>query len=110
EGRTERRGEIPLRGFWDAAAAHAFPADQAALGYAAHARGLYRVAAQLRKNAAARGHLESVFYLADPSHWLLGDARPVRWAIARAPLDDPSAVAELLGTLLEADAPREQVT
>jgi hypothetical protein len=109
-GRTDRKGQIPPVGFWDAAAAHAFPADQAALGYAAHARGLYRAAAQLRKNAAARGNLESVFYLADPSHWLLGDARPVRWAIAHAPLDDPSAVAELLGTLLEADAPREQVT
>ena len=109
-GRTDRKGQIPPPGFWDAAAAHAFPADQAALGYAAHARGLYRAAAQLRKNAAARGNLESVFYLADPSHWLLGDARPVRWAIARAPLDDPSAVGRLLGTLLEADAPREQVT
>jgi hypothetical protein len=109
-GRTDRKGQIPPPGFWDAAAAHAFPADQAALGYAAHARGLYRAAAQLRKNAAARGNLESVFYLADPSHWLLGDARPVRWAIARAPLDDPSAVAQLLGTLLEAHAPREQVT
>jgi len=109
-GRTDRKGQIPPPGFWHAAATHAFPADQAALGYAAHARGLYRVAAQLRKNAAARGNLESVFYLADPSHWLLGDARPVRWAIARAPLDDPSAVARLLGTLLEAHAPREQVT
>jgi hypothetical protein len=109
-GRTDRKGQIPPPGFWHAAATHAFPADQAALGYAAHARGLYRAAAQLRKNAAARGNLESVFYLADPSHWLLGDARPVRWAIARAPLDDPSAVARLLGTLLEAHAPREQVT
>ena len=48
-----RASQIPPAEFWSAAAAHASPGDQAALGNAAHARGLYRAAAQLHKNAAA---------------------------------------------------------
>ena len=39
-GRQYRKGQIPSSEFWAAAAAHALPADQAALGDAAHARGL----------------------------------------------------------------------
>ena len=54
-GRAHRAGQIPPAEFWSAAAAHAAPGDQAALGDAAHARGLYRDAAQLHKNAAADG-------------------------------------------------------
>jgi hypothetical protein len=53
-GRTDRKGQIPPAEFWAAAADHAFPADQASLGYAAHARGLYRAAAQLQKTPPAR--------------------------------------------------------
>jgi len=46
-GRAHRKDQIPPAGFWAAAAAHSSPGDQALLGHAAHARGLYRAAAQL---------------------------------------------------------------
>ena len=105
-GRTHRKGQFPPAGFWAAAADHAFPADQATLGDAAHARGLYRDAAQLHKNAAACGNLHAAFYLANPPHYLR--VRPVRWAAARVPLDDPAAVASLLDRLREAGV-QEQV-
>ena len=105
---TTARARFPPAGFWAAAAGHASPADQAALGDAAHARGLYRDAAQLHKNAAARGNLDAVFYLSNPPHCLRADVRPVRWAVAHVSLDDPGAVAGLLDSLREAGA-REQV-
>ena len=109
-GRQHRKGQIPAAGFWAAAADHLAPADQAALGDAADARGLYRDAAQLHKNAAAAGNLRAASYLSGrPSCLRDDDARPVRWAVAHAVLDDPSAVAELLRKLREADA-RDQVT
>ena len=57
------RARSPRPEFWAAAAAHALPGDQAALGDAAHARGLYRDAAQLHKNAAASGNLRAALYL-----------------------------------------------
>ena len=103
-GRHHRKSQFPPAGFWAAAADHAFPGDQAALGDAAHARGLYRDAAQLHKNAAARGNLRAVFYLSNPPHYLRADVRPVRWAVAHVPLDDPLAVARLLDRLREAGA------
>jgi uncharacterized protein YidB (DUF937 family) len=103
-GRALRAGQIPPTEFWSAAVAHAAPGDQAALGDAADARGLYRDAAQLYKNAAAGGNLNGLFYLSNPPHYLHNDIRPVRWAIAHAPLDDPGVVARLLDTLREADA------
>ena len=59
-GRAHRASQIPPAEFWSAAAAHAAPGDQAALGDAAHARGLYRDAAQLHKNAAASGDPRAV--------------------------------------------------
>ena len=62
-GRAHRASQIPPAEFWSAAAAHAAPGDQAALGDAAHARGLYRDAAQLHKNAAASGNLRAALYL-----------------------------------------------
>ena len=108
-GRIHRKGQIPPPDFWAAAAQHASPGDQATLGYSAHARGLYQAAAQLYKNASARGNLQGVFYLADTPHALLGDDRAAGWAIAHAPLDDPDAVARLIDILREADA-RERVT
>ena len=111
-GRTHRKGEIPPDGFWAAAANHAFPADQAALGNAAHIRGLYRYAAQLHKNAAERGNLKAVFYLTNPpGHplptYLHNDVRPVHWAVAHAPLDDPYGVASLLRDLGRAGAGKQ---
>ena len=108
-GRHHRKSQIPPAGFWAAASDHAFPGDLATLGDAAHARGLYRDAAQLHKNAAARRNLRAVFYLSNPPHYLRGDVRPLRAAVAHAPLDDPGDVAQLLGSLQRAGA-LEQVT
>ena len=108
-GRRHRKDQFPPAGFWAAAAGHAFPGDRAALGDAAHARGLYRDAAQLHKNAAARGNFRAVFYLSGPPHYFRADVRPLRWAAAHVALDDPGAVAILLGSLREAGA-QDQAT
>ena len=83
-GRTAP-SQIPPAEFWAAAAAHAAPGDQAALGDAAHARGLYRDAAQLHKNAAASGNPRAVLYLSHPPACLRADPRPAHWAAAHAP-------------------------
>ena len=106
-GRADRKSQIPPAGFWAAAAGHALPGEQAALGDAAHARGLYRDAAQLHKNAAARGNLRAVSYLASPPPWLRADVRPVHWAVTHVLFDDPGAVAGLLDRLREAGEPEE---
>ena len=103
-GRMHRKGHIPPADFWAAAADHASPADQAALGNSAHARGLYRASAQLHKNAARRGNLEAAAYLAYDPPCLRADIRPPYWAAAHASLDDPGGVAWLLGRLREAGA------
>ena len=103
-GRHHRNSQFPPAGFWAAAASFAEPGDQATLGDAAHARGLYRDAAQLHKNAAARGNLHAVLYLASHPHYLRPDVRPVRWAIDHVSLDDPDVVADLLRRLRGEDA------
>ena len=103
-GRAHRASQIPPAEFWSAAAAHAAPGDQAALGDAAHARGLYRDAAQLHKNAAASGNPDAALYLSHPPACLRADPRPAHWAAAHAALDDPGAVAGLLDSLREAGA------
>ena len=108
-GRAHRASQIPPVEFWSAAAAHAAPGDQATLGGAAHARGLYRAAAQLHKNAAAAGNPRAVSYLSDPPACLRADPRPAHWAAAHTPLDDPRGVASLLFSLREAGAD-EQAT
>ena len=100
-GRQHRKSQIPPAEFWAAAADHVVPADQAALGDAADARGLYRDAAQLHKNAAAAGNLRAASYLSGRPPCLRDDARPVRWAVAHAALDDPGGVAALLDNLRE---------
>jgi hypothetical protein len=91
------------------AAAHAAPGDQAALGDAAHDRDLYRDAAQLHKHAAASGNTDTFGYLSHPPDCLHADPRPVHWAAAHVPLDNPWAVAELLDRLRAAGA-HEQAT
>jgi uncharacterized protein YidB (DUF937 family) len=106
-GRAHRASQIPPAEFWAAAAAHAAPGDQAALGDAADARGLDRDAAQLHKNAAASGNPDAVYYLSRPPACLRADPRPAHWAAAHAPLDDPGGVASLLLRLRAAGA-REQ--
>jgi hypothetical protein len=103
-GRSHRASQIPPAEFWSAAAAHAATGDQAALGDAAHDRGLYRAAAQLHKNAAASGNRSAAFYLSRSLACLRADPRPAHWAAAHAALDDPYAVADLLDSLREADA------
>ena len=103
-GRAHRASQIPPAEFWSAAAAHAAPGDQAALGDAADARGLYRDAAQLHKNAAASGNPGAVFYLSHPPACLRADPRPAHWAAAHVALDDPDGVAVLLDSLRKAGA------
>ena len=103
-GRAHRASQIPPPEFWSAAAAHAAPGDQAALGDAADARGLYRDAAQLHKNAAAAGDPRAALYLSHPPACLRADPRPAHWAAAHAALDDPVGVARLLDSLREAGA------
>ena len=103
-GRHGRRSQLPPAAFWSAAAEYASPGDQARLGDAAHARGLFRIAAQLHKNAAAAGNLQSIFFFSDTPYYLREDARPVRWAIEHSPLDDPYAMAWLLDRLRESGA------
>ena len=104
-GRAHRARQIPPAEFWSAAAAHAAPGDQAALGNAADARGLYRDAAQLHKNAAAHGSFSSVLYLSDSPSCLRADLRPAHWAATHAALDKPYRVALLLDSLRTAGAP-----
>jgi hypothetical protein len=108
-GRAHRSDQVPPAEFWSAAAAHAAPGDQAALGAAARARGLYRHAAQLHKNAAESGDVLAALYLSASPAGLRADPRPAHWAAAHAPLDDPRAVAGLVNTLRRAGA-HEQTT
>jgi hypothetical protein len=103
-GRQHRKGQFPPPEFWSAAAEHAPPADQTALGNAADVRGLYRGAAQLHKNAAASGHLGAALYLSHPPGCLRTDPRPAHWAATYLSLDDPGGVAVLLDRLREAGA------
>ena len=106
-GRQHRKDQFPPEGFWAAAAGHAFPSDQAALGDAAEHRGLYRDAAQLYKNAVACGDFRAVHYFSYPPHHFRADVRPVCWAAAHAPLDDPYDVAALLNALRKAGAEQQ---
>ncbi|MET7425980.1 hypothetical protein ABZS58_43880, partial [Dactylosporangium sp. NPDC005555] len=108
-GRQQRRSQVPPAGFWAAAAAHTFPADQATLGDAAHARGMFRDAGQLHKNAAAHGDRRGVLYLLSAATHLRTDVRTIRWAAEHTTLDDPAAVAWLLDGLRGAAAPDETV-
>jgi hypothetical protein len=106
-GRAHRTSQVPPAEFWAAAAAHAAPGDQASLGAAAHARGLYRHAAQLYKNAASSGDIRAAFYLSDPPACLHADPRPAHWAAAHAPIYNPRLVGLLLDSLRAAGADQQ---
>ncbi|MFC4050036.1 hypothetical protein ACFOY4_10105 [Actinomadura syzygii] len=109
-GRATRAGHIPPTGFWEAAAVHAHPADQGALGDAAWERGLYRDATQLHKNATTHGDPRAARSLVDHLHRLHPtDQRPSAHAAAHATLNNPGGVALLLGALRQAGAD-DQVT
>jgi uncharacterized protein YidB (DUF937 family) len=110
-GRRDRHALIPPLGFWTAAPC-AQPADLTTLASAAHARGLYRAAAQLLKSVAARGDPRAGADLIDILHHLHpGDHRPGQWVTADIALDlgDPASVASLLDSLQKTDA-QDQVT
>ena len=109
-GRAHRAGQVPPAEFWSAGAAHAAPGDQAALGDAADARGLYRDAAQLHKNAAVAGDIDAALHLSSPPHYLRATPGPLHLVVSRIPIDiHPVAVAGLLDTLRRIGA-EEQVT
>jgi uncharacterized protein YidB (DUF937 family) len=103
-GRHHRKGHVPPEGFWVAAEDHVSLGDQAALGGAAHARGLYRHAAQLFKNAAACGNVRAACYLSGRPGCLSLDVRPALWAAAHMSLEDPSGVAAVLRALVRSGA------
>jgi hypothetical protein len=101
-GRMHRSSHMPQEGFWAAAACYSSPADQAVLGDAAHDRGLYRAAAQLHKNAAARGSFRAASYLSNPPPYLRADTGSTTWAVAHTTVDDAFSVARLLDSALGA--------
>ncbi|MFC9871708.1 hypothetical protein [Nocardia salmonicida] len=104
-GRRDRTDTIPPIVFWEAAATHAHPDDQHALAQAAWARGLYRDAAQLWKNAAMHGHTTAARELVIRLHEMFPvDQRPATHAAAHIILDNPDAVAGLLNALYEVGA------
>ena len=103
-GFRHRRTQIPPAGFWAAAADHASPPDQDRLGRAASARGLYRTAAQLFKNAAAAGNPDAIAALIEPPDWLDTDVQALRWIAAHTPIDSPFTVARLVNSLRELGA------
>ena len=110
-GRRNRHALIPPPSFWTAAPC-AQPADLTNLAAAARARGLYRYAAQLLKNAAARGDPRAGADLIDILHDLHpGDRRPAQWATIDIALDlrHTADVARLLDSLRKTSA-QDQVT
>ena len=105
-GRRARR-PIPPADFWKAAARFADPGDLPALAEGAEVRGLLRDAARLRKHATAQGDTSEAAALVASwysEHAHSADPNPAQWAAAHAALDDPSAVAYLLGVLRRAGA------
>ena len=108
-GRAHRASQIPPAEFWSAAAAHAAPGDQAALGDAAHARGLLRAAAELDKYGGHRDARACVRLVRVLRQCWPADYRPAQWAAGHVPLDDPVGVASLLDWLRAAGA-QDQVT
>jgi TIR domain len=108
-GRRHRKGHLPPTDFWVAVADHASSHDQTRLGFAAHGRGLFRIAAQLNKNAATSGNRDAIVYLSRAALYRGADVPPLSWAAAHVPLHDPDTASRLLDSLRTAGA-RDQVT
>jgi hypothetical protein len=99
-GRRHRAARFPPDEFWLAAARCGSPDSQAALGAAARGRGLFRHAAQLRKNATLHGDpLAAAALIADMHNVAPSDDRAASWAVARVSLDDPNGLVRLLERL-----------
>lgn len=110
-GRTTRRDQIPPAGYWAAAAASAQPEDLGNLGFAAHARGLYRDSAELLKLAIASGDPYPASDLIDNLHSLHpADLRPASWTAAHVSPYDPRPLAWLLDTLRRLGASEQIAT
>ena len=104
-GRRHRAAQYPPDGFWAAAARHGSPDIQANFGDSARGRGLYRHAAQLRKNAARHGNPHAATRLIADLHELdASDYRAASWAAAGVALGDLAGVAVLLFSLRAAGA------
>jgi len=110
-GRQHRKGQIPPPEFWAAAAAHALPTDQAALGAAAHALGLFRDTAQLYKNAISHGDpypatgLLNVFEDVHPA-----DRHPANWVVTHVAVHDPTPVSSLFPQLRRVGTEEDVIT
>ncbi|WP_405893733.1 hypothetical protein OG272_15805 [Streptomyces sp. NBC_00104] len=104
-GRTHHTDRIPPVGFWVALAAHAHPDDMSDLADAAWARGLYRDAVQLHKNATVHGDPRSARLLVRRL-WAVHptDLRPGAWVAEHVTLDNQQDVEDLLRQLHEAGA------
>jgi hypothetical protein len=108
-GRAGRADQIPPIDFWTAAARHAHPANLTALGEAAWDRGLYRDAAQFRKNATVLGMPYGAASLVNQFSALFPtDPRPVQWVIDHVIEDDPIALISLLKSVCRAGT-QEQI-
>jgi len=107
-GRRDRDARFPPDEFWSAAAGCGSPGSQAALGAAARGRGLFRHAAQLRKNATFYGDPNAAAALIADMHYLdPSDERAASWAVAHVSLDDPHGVVGLLERLQAVGASRQ---
>ena len=101
-GRRNRQDQLGPPSLWDALTARtASASDLARLGQAARDRGLYRHAAALWTTAATLGSTNAARQLITHLRQVspVDTTRAAQWAVSHASLDDPWAVAELLGTL-----------
>ena len=106
-GRRTRQDQLGPSTLWDALTVQAASAgDLTRLGQAARDRGLYRHAAALWGTAATLGSIDAARQLIAHLGQVSPDdtSRAARWVATHANLDDPQAVAGLLGALCEAGA------
>ncbi|MGW5721580.1 hypothetical protein ACWEVP_35775 [Amycolatopsis sp. NPDC003865] len=96
-GRTQRTEQLPPNAFWLAVATYAHPGDLNELGQAAWDRGLYRIAAQIRKNAVIAGYAQVDEHILFPG--LLNDTDSVTWIAHHVRLDDPVLTRVLIAAL-----------